>query len=153
MRALLFFLLGISVYTAYLEFNERFFMNKDIDYGNTGAFALHSRSSCVGNAEPFKDWEAKVEYRSLEGAVGRWTPSTRTIALDPIGGIDVNTIAHEVAHMVDDMMVIYKVQDPHIEAYLQGNWTECVLFLAVEEKNLFIGKITEEELPKFRFAN
>lgn len=41
-------------------------------------------------------------------------------------GSDIDTVAHEVHHMVDTMMKRYNIQDDHYAAWLQGSFTSCI---------------------------
>lgn len=97
------------------------------EYGDTGA--ISNENICISTSRQLPNWFIKVLVvdEIEDNAVGQWSPSEMTIRLKKKGGTDVNTIAHEVYHMVEDIMEQFDITDPHVGAYLQGNWTECVL--------------------------
>lgn len=58
--------------------------------------------------------------------IGRWNADVNVIELMQPKGLTVQTVSHEVSHMVDTFMERYPGIDPHYEAYMQGYWTECI---------------------------
>lgn len=66
------------------------------------------------------------DYNPEDKVIGRWHRDYNTIELMKPNGMNVQTVAHEVSHMVDTFMERYPGIDPHYEAYLQGFWTWCV---------------------------
>lgn len=114
--------------------------NKDqpSDYSDTSSFAYHDKNICKSTGN-FFDIEISVEYPSdTKNFVGRWEPRKNRILLELGAGSDIDTIAHEVHHMVDTMMNRYGVEDDHYGAYLQGSFTRCVW------------EIVEEDLKKLK---
>lgn len=66
------------------------------------------------------------DYNPADKVAGRWNPASNTIELMQPNGLSVQTVAHEVSHMVDTFMAQQPNIDPHYEAYMQGFWTWCV---------------------------
>ena len=99
--------------------------DSEYQYFDTGA--IRDGSTCISTSIQLPYWEVEVKIEEIEGIAGRWHPVDKIIILNPTGGLDVNTVSHEVYHMVEDVMKWYDIEDPHVGAYLQGNWTECVL--------------------------
>lgn len=151
MRSILFFILGAVIVGSWshLEYHLGYLISKAEtipgDYHETSAFAHLKENKCLASGNYFDGLEVQVVFTEMDGAVGRWTPSERKIELSPKGGMDVDTVAHEVFHMVEDVMRWYQIPDPHYGAYLQGNWTACVWKLVENEQ--------EKDKPKFRFLS
>lgn len=97
-----------------------------IDYSDTSSLAVPAESKCIATSERMSGFEIKIVYEDREGLDGTWNANTKTIMLDTDSGEEVNTIAHEVSHAVDDIMIWYDFKDPHYEAWLQGSYTSCV---------------------------
>ena len=96
------------------------------EYGDTGA--LRNGNVCVSTSRQLPYWKVKVDVvDDLGTALGSWHPTAKNIKLSEKGGIDIDTVSHEVYHMVEDVIEWYNITDPHMGAYLQGNWTRCVL--------------------------
>lgn len=98
------------------------------DYSDTSAFAYHKENICRSTGN-FFDIELRISYHPAEAmpnAIGKWIPGAYAIMLREDVGMDIDTIAHEVSHMVDTVMDDYNVKDQHYEAWLQGQWTRCV---------------------------
>jgi len=70
-----------------------------------------------------------------DDVIGRWDSNTNTMSLMQPGGLDVQTVAHEVSHMVDSFMAQQPNIDPHYEAYMQGFWTWCVYSIMIHDLN------------------
>lgn len=63
--------------------------------------------------------------------IGKWSGSTRELFIyDMDEWKSVNTISHEVSHLVDTIMEENPTLHHHYEAYLQGDITECVYELS-----------------------
>lgn len=63
--------------------------------------------------------------------VGLWSGDTKELYLFEMDEwLSINTIAHEVSHVVDTLMEENPTLHAHYEAYLQGAITECVHDLA-----------------------
>lgn len=69
---------------------------------------------------------AYPDFNPEDKVKGRWNADTNTIELMQPTGLNVQTVAHEVSHMVDTFMEQQPTIDPHYEAYMQGFWTWCV---------------------------
>jgi hypothetical protein len=104
------------------------------EYSDTAAHANLEEYKCMSYKQGMFDFDIQVEFVKMEGAVGKWIPSLDTIRLAPNGGMDIDTVAHEVHHMVENKMKEYNVQDSHYAAYLQGNWTGCVWKIVQEQQ-------------------
>lgn len=125
---LMFLLLGLALATSVLVHNSRphDLTESSYEYGDLGA--IRNKDVCISTSTQLPYWEVKVEIvDELDDAVGRWNPLYKSIQLRDRGGTDIDTVAHEVYHMVEDVMDWYDITDPHVGAYLQGNWTKCVL--------------------------
>jgi hypothetical protein len=123
----------VSIHT--LDYGIAAFKQRVFEYSDTSSFANHKENTCVSTGNHF-DIELKVKYERMETNVGEWRPVSYTMVLDPVGGMDLDTVAHEVSHFVDTVMHDYALLDDHYEAYLQGSWTKCVWEL-VEKDLLF----------------
>jgi len=151
MRDVLFCALGVALALAYPRWDTyvgMVFSNLESSIGGyheTSAFAHFEKNKCVATGDYFDGMEVQVNFKELDGAVGRWIPSQMTIDLSPKGGMDVDTVAHEVFHFVEDVMEWYDIKDPHYGAYLQGNWTDCVWQLVLHEQ--------EKDKPAFNFLS
>lgn len=55
--------------------------------------------------------------------VGRYYADRQVIVLVDT---DIETVAHEVSHFVDDVMRTKQIEDGETRAYLQGYFTDCV---------------------------
>lgn len=78
----------------------------------------------VCRSETFKD-EADV-YMMPErktGILGQYIANQRAIVLR---SKDIDTIAHEVSHLVDSIVATHGINDGESRAYLQGYFTKCV---------------------------
>lgn len=123
--------------------------NQPSDYSDAvGTIAYHDENVCASNSE-FFDIQVAVRYiphsPEIEFA-GQWRPAENLILLNERSGVDIDTVAHEVYHMVETKMKEYKVADPHYGAYLQGAFTNCVWTLVEQD-------VIEASQPRFRFAN
>lgn len=69
-----------------------------------------------------------------EGVLGRFylMDGQGVIELDKSNGMDINTIAHEVSHWVDRIVVAHALEGTEVRAYLQGYFTECVMSLVAK---------------------
>ncbi len=72
---------------------------------------------------------------------GEWISSEKKIVLSNTIGLDVDTVAHEVAHAVDTIMRVYEIKDAHYRPYIQGRLTGC------------IWELVDEDTNRFKFAN
>lgn len=98
------------------------------EYGDLGAIRYGDK--CLSTSQQLPWWEVHVVIvEESDNFNGQWEsgPAGYWIKLLKGSGTDVDTIAHEVYHMVEHIMETANVEDPHVGAYLQGNWTECVL--------------------------
>lgn len=66
---------------------------------------------------------------------GQWRPEENLIVLNAAGGINLDTVAHEVYHAVETNMERHQIQDPHYGAYLQGRLTSCISMLIMKDKH------------------
>lgn len=143
------YLILIGTHTVEYNFNNPL-SKQPGDYTDTSAVPNHDENICKSTGN-FFDIEVAVSYVNdpvdMEGVVGMWVASRDTIMLRTDHGADIDTVAHEVSHMVDTMMERYKVQDNHYEAWLQGQWTRCVWEI-VETDLMEAGK-----LKIYRFAS
>lgn len=69
----------------------------------------------------------------VDDTIGRWNSDTFVIELMQPGGLDVDTVAHEVSHAVDTMMALHPDVDPHYAHYIQGRLTLCVMSILGED--------------------
>lgn len=137
MKYVLAFVLGIwgTLLATEVEFS---LAKQPTDYSDTSSFAYHDENRCKSTGN-FFDINIEVVYPSeMEDAVGRWVARNDEIELELGRGSDIDTIAHEVHHMVDTMMDRYNVKDDHYAAWLQGSFTRCVM------------EIVEEDLKKLK---
>ena len=86
----------------------------------------HDENTCSDNSEYFDIYFKVVYVASTTDFAGQWSPQDRVISLNEEGGRDIDTVAHEVSHMVDTVMESHHISDDHFEAYLQGVYTLCV---------------------------
>lgn len=89
----------------------------------------HDTNTCFFATTTLFNEKVQVVYREYnpeDKVAGRWNPNTNTIELMRPVGFNVQTVSHEVSHMVDDFMAQQPTLDPHFEAYMQGFWTWCV---------------------------
>ena len=94
-----------------------------IEYYEVGAWTHPNKNSCISIS--LGDYEVKVVFGEIEGdAIGQWNPSIDTIYLEDYG---VDTVSHEVHHMVDDAYQTFNMGDDHLKAYMQGFYTGCVM--------------------------
>jgi len=103
-------------------------------YADTDAIAVGDIDEmyCIGVGE-LSGMKVEVQIENLEGTVaGQFIATQRLIQLDEERGRDVGTIAHEVSHLVDHLLVLYPTDNEHMRAYYQGNWTQCVYTHMVE---------------------
>lgn len=146
------FALFLSIYTTHRDRPtvvevEHVEVTDPVAYNLARATGDHEENTCW-----FEDtalWDEKVfivypDESPDDDVIGTWDYDTRTIALMQPGGLDVQTVAHEVSHMVDDFMAQLPGVDPHYEAYMQGYWTECVWRILQYD-------IEETRSGKFRF--
>lgn len=75
-------------------------------------------------AESFSEIVSVVDGSYIEdGATGKFYQKNQVIALKET---DLNTVAHEVSHLVDYLLFKKGIQDGEVRGYLQGYFTECV---------------------------
>lgn len=112
------------------------YRNDGYEYHDASAWMDHDKNICFSSGD-FFDIEVEILYSTDLGAdeldntvIGQWQTNElthkNTIYLRDRAGLNIETVSHEVSHMVDTMMVRYKIEDPHFRAYLQGYWTQCV---------------------------
>jgi hypothetical protein len=96
----------------------------------------------------FDDYLYEVDVRYFdnteenENLAGQWIASEKRILLSNTMGLDIDTVAHEVAHTVQTLMRMPEITDPHYGPYIQGRLTRC------------IWEIVQEDMqPRFRFAD
>lgn len=98
----------------------------DISYEMAQVLGDHDSNTCWFIDTTVFNEEFKMVYvPRTDDVIGRWDNSNNTISIMFPGGTTTGTVAHEVSHLVDDLMVEYNVDDEHFEAYLQGFLTEC----------------------------
>lgn len=94
-----------------------------IEYWEVGAWTHPNKNSCISTE--LGDYEVKVVFGEIDGnAIGVWQPRNDTIYLE---AYDVDTVSHEVHHMVDDAYQKFNMGDDHLKAYMQGFYTGCVM--------------------------
>ncbi len=85
------------------------------------AFMHPQKDLCIATELGFV---VKVEFaHDLGGNLGSWNPYTMTITLSDTS---VDTVAHEVHHMTEDMLRKLHIKESHMPAYMQGFFTQCV---------------------------
>lgn len=99
------------------------------------AFTHPTEDRCIATGDDI-DYEINVSfdenYLNDADAIGRWDNRTNTVYLTK--KTDVDTIAHEVSHLVDDFLKQDNLTDPHYRAYAQGYWTQCVYEIVNQQK-------------------
>ena len=68
--------------------------------------------------------------------IGRFIADKNMIIISKIGGFSVQNIAHEVSHLVDDIIFYKGIRDGETRAYLQGYFTDCIYKLLLTDRNL-----------------
>lgn len=107
----------------------------DGDYSDVKSFINHDENTCRVAGDHF-DFTVTVYYAPSEEWSGLWSGDTMEMYLNPKNGMDIDTIAHEAWHAVDDMLVRFDVEDGHYGAYMQGRLTYCVWLLVEEDQKL-----------------
>ena len=146
----LMFLLGLCVAVVIYEIQKERPIN--IEEGGIEVWKLadvvpnlNDNECTFVEGSPFKETVHIYYPEKTDEVNGRWNEDVNVIELMQPTGLDVETVAHEVSHMVDSFMIKYNVQDPHFEAYMQGYWTECVMKIMEDDIAIF-------ESGRFRFA-
>lgn len=118
------------------------------------SFKGHTENICRISFEHNSDiveYEVKTVYfvndETNQTLAGEWDPTSRTIALSQSKGLDVDTVSHEVAHVVETLFEIYNFEDSHYGPHIQGDFTACVWDIVQEDVRL------SEKEEKFKFAN
>lgn len=86
------------------------------------------------------------DFNPDTGVLGTWDYASSTIELMQPDGLNIQTVAHEVSHLVDDFMSQQPDIDPHYRAYMQGFWTWCVYEIMLED-------IKDAQESKFGFSD
>lgn len=97
-------------------------MDETYEWSDMSAFTHPQKDVCIGTGNGI-DFNVDVIFEPNMEPLGRWENDTRTIKLREV---DIDTVAHEVNHLVKDLVKQYGITDPHYEAYAQGFWTKCV---------------------------
>lgn len=109
-------------------------------YQTAQAIPVHDLNVC--QSEPYGGTfseQIKISYpdtiKNEDGSItiGQWDSANNVLSLMQPDGLNIQTVAHEVSHLVDTLMIRYAIQDEHYEAYLQGFWTECVYEILQED--------------------
>lgn len=96
----------------------------------------HASNTCSFSVNGMFSETVHVIYAPLDPeneVLGSWYEDLNVILLTSPDGLTVQTVAHEVSHMVDTFMLQQPDIDPHYEAYMQGYWTECVYDIVRED--------------------
>lgn len=130
------------------ELREDVMSKQPEGYSDVKAIIDHEANNCRTDSNFF---DFNVTLRYIENSedidfAGRWDYNQKLMLLNQETGVDISTVAHEVAHMVQGVMEEYRVEDPHYGPYLQGVFTECVWML-VEQDLIEAGVV-----KVFRFA-
>lgn len=122
------------------------------DYEKVQFIANHVDNTCAFRDASLFQGVVKIEYpEKTDEVVGTWSYSDSTLELMQPGGLNVRTVSHEVAHVVEDYMDVYEVSDPHFGPYMQGYLTECVWVIL--QKDIDEASQTIPEPPRFRFTD
>ena len=114
---------------------------------NVEVLISYRDNTCTLTNSAYFDEVINIEYPDKTDKIsGRWNPNTMMIQLMQPGGLDLATVAHEVSHAVDTIMIQHPGIDEHYEAYLQGTLTACVWYVLQHDISM-AGK------PDFGFAN
>lgn len=88
-------------------------------YGDMKAKPNFQTNTCTG----VDGYKVYIVHDTSTEELGSWDYENATIRLNRTS---VDTIAHEVHHMVYDYLLDKGISDPHMYAYAQGYWTQCV---------------------------
>jgi len=134
-----------------LETTEHTHEEEDENFGENVQMMLSFNNNTCGFVDSKYFTETiLIEYPDREDEViGRWIAASNTIHLMQPGGLDVDTVAHEVSHAVDTIMGRNPGIDPHYAAYIQGRMTACVYRVMMHDVDV----ARQAALPAFRFAN
>lgn len=138
----------MSISNLATDLHENIASDQPEGYGGIEVFISHEDNECRWQRANVADVSITVNYIEPGDEIdyyGRWIPSENLIVLNSEGGLDINTVAHEVYHVVQTKMDEYEVVDPHWGAYMQGALTNCVWDLVDYD-------VTQAKHGKFRFA-
>lgn len=108
----------------------------------------HDNNICTLTFDSESVYKIDVRYfEEDETLAGEWDAEFQRIRLSEKSGLDIDTVAHEVSHAIDYIMIEYQIEDHHYEAYMQGQLTLCIWQIVQEDVN------PKEPEDKFRFAN
>lgn len=108
------------------------------DYNGVQINISHTDNVCRWTRANVADISITVNYTEPSDEIdyfGIWFPAENLIVLNIDGGLDINTVAHEVYHVVQTKMDEYEIADPHWGAYIQGGLTTCVWKLVEQDVN------------------
>lgn len=95
------------------------------EYWDMSVLAHENNCIATGTGIKFKvNVEFDEELLERNNALAKWYNQTNTLRIKR--DADVDTIAHEASHIVDDFLKQYRIKEPHYRAYAQGAWTQCV---------------------------
>ena len=97
--------------------------------------ANYEDNTCSFPPTSMFDEVISVRYTQMkeDRVVGHWDEEQNLITLAGREGLTVGTVAHEVSHAVDSLMKKHRPDDEHYRAYLQGNLTECVYSIMIDD--------------------
>lgn len=127
-QTLLMVFLAFGLITQYSYYNFTSPVDKAVDgYEWWDMAVLAHENTCIasGTGINFKV-TVKFDEELLEAnnAIAKWYNQTNTLQIKK--DADVDTIAHEASHIVDDFLKQYRIEEPHYRAYAQGAWTQCI---------------------------
>lgn len=126
-KIITYFFWGVLTVVAVTSCIDIYYSHKKKEYEYFDLGAVRKNNTCISASRQLPYWEVDVEFVESDVFAGQWSPWGNKIRLVPGEGDNVDTVAHEVYHMVEDKMEGYNITDPHVGAYLQGSWTACVL--------------------------
>lgn len=138
MRYILFIILVVLVYLPPVSHMIESEEDESPDYNGIQINISHTDNVCRWTRVNVADISITVNYTEPSDEIdyfGIWFPAENLIVLNIDGGLDINTVAHEVYHVVQTKMDEYEIADPHWGAYIQGGLTTCVWKLVEQDVN------------------
>jgi len=125
---------GLIAQYSYYHFTSPIDKMED-GYEYSDMSVLAHKNTCIATGRDI-DFKVNIEFDEklleMHGALGKWYNKTNTLVIKR--DTDIDTVAHEASHIVDDFMKQYRIKEPHYRAYAQGAWTQCVYDVVNNEK-------------------
>lgn len=123
-------LFSLALVAQFAWYNLPEYEDKSQNYADVSAFMHPTKDACLASGNRFK-YVVNVVFDDSMEPMGEWLESTKTLKLRDT---DVDTIAHEVNHLVHSMLRENHITDDHMFAYAQGFWTQCVFDIVERHK-------------------